>query len=562
MLNLLHIENIAVIEKTDISFGPGLNVLTGETGAGKSIIIDSLGFLLGNRADRDLIRNGAPYALVSAEISDELASRWLSDNDIDSDDGIIIQRRLNPDGRSSARVCGVPVTATQLKELGEIIVDIYGQNDGRQLLDEKKHIKYLDSYADSEALLSQYRAEYKKYRDIISEIKNLSQLNADRERLYDDLSYRIRELEKAELKSGEYDSITERIDLLRNSEKLTEALNAASAALSDSESGALSACSNAEYFASKACNITGDVSKALEDIRNAESLLSDANEILSDYLDALEFSPGEYDMLESRLSSLNRLRRKYNRDEDGLIEYLSECRVKLSQLDDTDERLNRLEAELKKQKKICLDYCGRITDIRKRSASVLSAEITGELRDLSMPSAVFEVEITPLENGRDFDKDGADTVRFKISANAGEKPGPVNKIASGGELSRIMLGMKNVFSRRETNGTIIFDEIDTGVSGIAAQRVAEKLYSVSSGKQVLCVSHLPQIASMADTQFYIHKSEENGKTRTMVDELDFSGRMSEIARLYGGANITELTLNAAGEQLLYAGEYKKKINNS
>ena len=559
MLNELHIENIAVIERADISFAPGLNVLTGETGAGKSIVIDSIGAVLGERVSRELVRRGAERAVVTAsfDLSDEL-ERFLRDNEIDAEDELILQRRIGADGKSSCRVCGVPVSALQLKELAALLVDIHGQNDGRQLMDERRHLSYLDRFGVSEDLRREYSAAYGRFCAVRDQIESLRLDEEEKERLRDRLQYRVEELEKAELKSGEYDQITARLALLRNSEKLTEAIDNACALLYDGDDNAVSLAQNAENYAQRAASFAPELDGSVKSIREAVFSLTDAAETLRDLRESLDFSAEEYDLLEGRLSLLNKLQRKFGADEEGLIAMLEESRRKLEEIESADEIIARLERELEKEKSSCAAKAAALSAERKKAAGILQRRIVEELRELSMPSVRFAVAFSPVENDEGFNADGCDQVRFLMSANAGEELGRISRIASGGELSRIMLAMKNVFAENDTVPTMIFDEIDTGVSGIAAQRVAEKLYSVSRGKQVMCVTHLPQIAAMADTHFLIAKSERDGRTYTSVTPLDRRGRAEEIARLHGGDNITALTIASAEEQLSAGESFKER----
>ena len=559
MLNELHIENIAVIEKADISFTPGLNVLTGETGAGKSIVIDSIGAVLGDRVSRELVRRGTKRAVVTAsfDMNAEIEA-FLSENEIDAEDELVLQRRIGADGKSSCRVCGVPVTAVQLRDLASLLVDIHGQNDGRQLTDEHRHLGYLDRFGVAEDLRSEYAAAFARFRAIKEQIEALRLDEEEKDRLRDRLLYRIEELEKAAIRSGEYEEISSRLTLLRNSEKLTEAIDNACALLYDGDENAVSLAQNAANFAQRASSFAPELEKSVESIRNAVFSLTDTAETLRDMREALDFSPEEFDRLETRLSLLNKLQRKYNSDEEGLIALLEESRRRLEEIDSADESIARLESELDRERKCCLSLSDALSGARKAAAERLQRRIVEELRELSMPSVRFLVEFSPVENEEGFNASGADQVRFLMSANAGEEPGRISRIASGGELSRIMLAMKNVFAENDTVPTMIFDEIDSGVSGIAAQRIAEKLFTVSLGKQVMCVTHLPQIAAMADTHFVISKSERGGRTYTEVTPLDRSGRAAELARLHGGDHVTALTLSSAEEQLRACEAFKNR----
>ena len=556
MLNELHIENIAVIERADIRFEPGLNILTGETGAGKSIVIDAIGAVLGERVSRELVRRGAEKALVTAVFDVSGTEDWLRENEIDPEEELILQRRILSDGKSSCRICGNPVTAAQLKELAALLVDIHGQNDGRQLMDERRHMAYLDSFGELQPELEAYRKEYRQYRTLRKELEQLNMDQVEKERLSESLRYQIAELERAELKAGEKDSLVARRDLLRNSEKLTEALDEALRLLYANEDNAVSMAENAEYYAGKAAALVPELEGTVASIHEAAFSLSDAAETLRDFRENLDFSPEEYDRLEERISLLNKLERKYSRDEESLIAYLDECREKLDRIEYADERSAKLRRELEEQKKQCRRAAKVLREKRQAAAKELQDRIVRELRELNMPSVRFAVEFAPLEGEPGFDSNGADQIRFLMSANAGEELGRISRIASGGELSRIMLAMKNVFAEHDPVATMIFDEIDTGVSGIAAQRVGEKLYSVSRGKQVLCVTHLPQIAAMADSHYLIAKEERNGRTYTDVTKLDREGQRMELARLHGGDNVTITTLASAEEQLEAAERFK------
>ena len=558
MLTELHIENIAVIERADISFGAGLNVLCGETGSGKSIIIDSLNAVLGSRTSRELVRHGAEKALVTAVFDAGAALPWLEENDIPCDGEVILQRRITAEGKTSSRVCGVPVTASQLRELATLLVDIHGQNDGLRLLDEKSHLAFLDSFGRTDSALDAFRSEYQHFREILKEIQDLSMDEEEKVRLSDSLRFRIDELEKAALKEGEYDTLTARRDLLHNSEKLRDALDAALSILSETDESAEPAVQNAQYYADRAARLAPELEEAASSLRQAAFHLADASEAMRDFRDSLDFSPEEYDSIESRIALIDRLSRKYGREESGLIVMLEDSRKKLQDIEFSEDKIELLNKELLQQQGRCAEKGRELTKQRKAAAKTLEKRIITELQELNMPSVRFAVEFKPFGGKYGFGPDGADEIRFLMSANAGEELGRISKIASGGELSRIMLALKNVFAEHDSVQTMVFDEIDTGVSGISAQRVAEKLYMVSRNRQVMCVSHLPQIAAMADNQYLVSKTEKDSRTYTQITLLDTEGRKREIARLYGGDNITETTLAAAAEQLLADNHYKKR----
>ena len=554
MLTELHIENIAVIERADIEPGPGLNVLTGETGAGKSIVIDSLEAVLGARASRELVRTGAERASVTAAFTTDGAEDWLSENELDEDDGLVIRRRVNADGKSSAQVNGTPVSAAELRTLGSRLLDIHGQNDGRQLMDETRHRDYLDSFAGLAPELERHRELYAAYREAASALKKLEMTEAERR----EREFRMTadELTAANIRPGEEEQLTARRELLRNSEKLTEALDAAYAALYGEDGSASELAGEASGWAQRAADMAPELDEAVAEIESARASIEDAAERLRDFRESLDFSPGEYDALETRLSQLRRLEKKYGTDESGLADLLERAKQGLEELDSSDEKRRELEAELAKRKKAAYNSAKELSKLRKAAGEELRQRIEAGLKELSMPSVRFETELTPLGGEPGFDETGMDEVRFLMSANAGETPGRISKIASGGELARIMLVMKDVLSERDGVPAMVFDEIDEGVSGIAAQRVAEKLARLARKKQVICVTHLPQIAAMADTHFRIAKTERDGRTYTQVTPLDREGRIRELARLHGGENVTETTLASAAEQLDAASNYK------
>ncbi len=556
MLNELHIENIAVIEKADISFSRGLNILTGETGAGKSIVIDSIGAVLGERVSRELVRRGAERGVVTAAFDVDGCEEWLRENEIEAEDELIIQRRISADGKSGCRVCGSPVSTSQLKELAALLVDIHGQNDGRQLMDERRHREYLDRFGTDPAALERYRVIYRHYREIKNELSSLEMDEIEKARMSDSLRYQIEELERAGLKAGEYDSLCARRDLLRNAEKLSESLDSAIAMLSGEDDNAISLTQNAAWYVDKAAAYAPELENTAETLNAAAFNLSDAVESLRDFRESLDFSPGEYDALETRIVLINKLQRKYARDEDALITYLDECREKLDNIQYAEERSEKLKKQLTAAEEQCRKEASKLSSVRREAAKLLEDRISGELKALNMPSVRFKVDFAPVEAAQGFDAHGCDEIRFLMSANAGEELGRISRIASGGELSRIMLALKNVFAEKDPVATMIFDEIDTGVSGIAAQRVGEKLYSVSLGKQVMCVTHLPQIAAMADQHYLIQKEERGGRTYTDVLPLDREGRRQELARLHGGDHITETTLKSAEEQLAACERFK------
>ena len=560
MLRSLHIENIAVVERADVQFREGLNVLTGETGAGKSIVIDALYAVTGGRTSRELVRSGADKCLAAAVFDADAAMAWCGENGVEPEDGVlVVQRSITADGRGACRVNGVPVAASQLRSLGALLVDIHGQNDGRQLLDEGRHIDYLDAFAADDKELAAYKTAYEAYLANEREIERLTMDDDSRRRLAESLTYRVQELEKAALRAGVEAELEERSALLRNGEKLREAAEGAFTALYGDEQSAVDLTGSARGWLSRAKGWSQGLAEADKLLAEAEALLQDAAEHVRDVQDSLDFSPEEFDRVEGRLALLRRLEKKFNcADEAELIALYDESAKRLAEIEYGGEALERLYEKRAALEKNCRAAAEKLTHARQKAAQELAKRVVQELRDLSMPSVRFVTDMGPLAGKPGFGPRGADEVRFLMSANAGEEPGRIAKIASGGELSRIMLALKTVFGRNDPVPTAVFDEIDTGVSGVAASRVGEKLALTGRHKQVLCVSHLPQIAAMADSQYLIEKSERDGRTYTTVTELDRAGRRREIARLTGGDNITETTTASAEEQLAAADAWKQK----
>ena len=560
MLRSLHIENIAVVERADVQFREGLNVLTGETGAGKSIIIDALYAVTGGRTSRELVRTGADRALAAAVFDADAAMDWCGENGVEPEDGtLIVQRTVSADGKGGCRVNGVPVTAAQLRALGALLVDIHGQNDGRQLLDESRHLAYLDAFAGDGAAMDAYRRAYGAWQDNEKQIRRLSLDDESRRRLAESLAYRVQELEKAQLKAGEEAQLEERSALLRNGEKLREAAEGAFTALYGDEQSAVDLTGSARGWLSRAKGWSQDLAEADRLLEEAQALLQDAAEHVRDVQDSLDFSPEEFDRVESRLAQLRRLEKKFSvADEAELIQLYEQSAARLAEIEDGDDMLQDLIRRRAGLEKDCRAAAAVLTKERAAAGKALAQRVERELKELSMPSVRFVTELTAVTAPPGFGPAGADEVRFLMSANAGQEPGRIARIASGGELSRIMLALKTVFGPNDPVPTAVFDEIDTGVSGVAASRVGEKLALTGMHRQVLCVSHLAQIAAMADSQYLIEKSERGGRTYTTVTELDRPGRAREIARLTGGDNITQTTTASAQEQLAAADAWKEK----
>ncbi|MBE6919008.1 MAG: DNA repair protein RecN [Ruminococcaceae bacterium] len=556
MLQLLHIENIAIIERADITFEAGFNALTGETGAGKSIVIDSMSAVLGQRASRELIRTGAGKAFVSACFTD-ISPALMEELGIEPDEELLLQREIHADGKNVCRVNGRPFTVTQLRALGNRLLNIHGQHDGQQLLDEEQHLMYLDAFGRMDGLLEQYRAAYEDLQSVTRQIRSLQMDEAEKARRMDTLRYQIDELERARLQSGEEDELMSRRNFLRNSEKFISAVEGAHFSLNgdDGSYGALSLVRQAQDFLAPIRMLDDTYAQLYARFDQLYSELYDLAETISDQRDSFDFSPNELDDVESRLDQLYRLKKKYGPTVEDMIAYLERCRGELEQIEYAGDTLLQLEKQQQKARKAAQAAAQALSDARKAASAELEKQILRELQQLDMGKIRFSVAF----EAQELAENGMDSVRFLMSANLGEELRPIHKIASGGELARIMLAMKNVLSEQDQVGTMVFDEVDTGVSGRAAQKVAEKMARISRKKQVLCVTHLPQLAAMADTHFSVEKGEANGRTYTKVLQLDRQQRREELARLTGGAHVSEVMLSGAEELLLGAETFKKSL---
>ncbi len=560
MLEVLHIENIAVIEEADIQFRPGFNALTGETGAGKSIVIDAMGAVLGGRTSRELIRTGANKAFVSASFSGVSPNLpGLVENGIapEEDGMLLLQREIGADGKNLCRANGRPITVAQLRRIGGELLNIHGQHDGQQLLDEEQHGVYLDRFGKTETVLAAYQAEYRAVEALRSQMRSLRMDEAEKARRVDSLRFQIDELERAELAPGEEEELNARRSLLRNGEKYLSALSGADYCLSggDDSAGAVNQLRDAEEALSPIRTLSDDLGELYKRLEELRCEVYDLAEIIRDKRTEFDFSPAELDAVESRADQLYRLKKKYGATVEECLAYLNRCRAELDAIETADDTLLRLEQKLKKAEKATLAAGAALTKARREAAKILETRIQSELRELDMGKVRLSIVFAEKEPAAD----GCDVIRFLMSANAGEDLRPIAKIASGGELARIMLALKNVLAEQEAIGTLVFDEVDTGVSGRAAQKVAEKLAQVSRRKQVLCVTHLPQLAAMADTHFSVEKGERNGRTYTEVVLLDREQRKTELARITGGTKVTETLLESAGELLDGAEAYRREL---
>lgn len=562
MLSLLHIENIAVIEQAEIQFDNGFNVLTGETGAGKSIVIDAIGAVLGERTSRDLIRTGARAARVEAVFAQLPALPWFEENGVAPDENgeLLLQRELHPDGKNVCRAGGRLLTVSQLRTLGQQLLNIHGQHEGQLLLDEERHLGYLDRFGALEELRSDFRLSYDAVAALRREISALQMDEAERARRIDSLNYQIAELDRANLKAGEEEVLLARRDLLRNAEKLIDAVQSAHYALSGDEDsqGAVALIGDAEYALGGVRRVSDELDGLTSKIAELRFAADDLAEQVRDLRDSFDFSPGELDEVESRLDIIFRLRKKYGNTVEEMLEYLERCRSELEQIQDSGDTLLRLEQKMDQARKTALEKGRILSERRKQAAVTLQERIQTELAQLDMPKVRFSVEFSDKECQDGMDATGLDQVRFLMSANVGEALKPIARVASGGELARVMLALKSVLAENDDVSTLIFDEVDTGVSGRAARKVAEKMADIASSKQVLCVTHLPQIAAMADTHFSVEKGERDGRTFTQVERLTPERRREELARLTGGAAVTPIQLESAGQLLKEAQNYRDR----
>lgn len=558
MLCELQIENIAIIKKSVINFEKGFNVMTGETGAGKSIIIDSLNAVLGVRTSRELIRTECDSAFVSAlfyENSTEICA-VLKDMDLPfSEDGeLLIQRRLYADGRNQCKINGMTVTVSAVRQVAKNLVNIHGQSDNQMLLSPEYHCAYIDKLAENVNEFAAYQTAYAEYLTANQKLQSLNTNENEKLRRLDILNYQIEELENADIREGEIADIEERLSHLRNAEYITDALQRAHMYLNGEEDmgGAVSLSFDAASALENIAQFSEEYNEMCGQIREAAYTLSANCDDLRDRLFSDAYDPKEIDVLEERLDTLYTLKKKYGDSEQEMLAFLENAKEERDTIEMSDEIKAKLLLTVQKKYDTAMQAAMLLHETRVRAADAFCKNVASQLCFLDMPSVRFTVQS---ETG-ELTENGIDMIEFLLSANAGEEPKPLAKIASGGELSRIMLAIKSVLAEKDAIGTLIFDEIDTGVSGRAAQKIAIKLKQVSKNHQVICVTHLAQIAAFGDTHMLIEKAEHDGQTFTQVQPLDFIGRKHELARILGGLTVTELQLQSA-EELLRAAENEK-----
>lgn len=557
MLSNLKISNIAIIKEAVIDFDNGLNVLTGETGAGKSIIIDAINAILGERTSRELIRTGSNYAEVSAffeNINSDVIS-VLNEFGIENeeDNSLLVSRKISLDGKNTCKINGASVTVSMLKKIGQALINVHGQMDNHNLLNEELHYTYIDSFAENNEILEEYINAYNDYCACKKRFDNLIVNESEKARKIDLLSYQIKEIEDAYVKIGEWAELEKRKKVLQNAEQLLALVNNAVEIINgnDNFSGVADMLNSASNSLVKASAYDETLNNVSDVISEMSYNIADCASELNSFLYSLDIDPNELDIIEERLDVLFRLSKKYGQNETEILEFLENAQKELEEITFSDKLKEELEIELNEKYEIMDKASRKLSANRQKFGENFIENVKNELSFLDMASISFKI----VQNRKTFDETGADEIYFLISANAGEEPKPLSKIASGGELSRIMLAIKNVLASKDNIQTLIFDEVDTGVSGRAAQKIGIKLKEVSKNRQVLCVTHLAQIACFADNHFLISKSESENKTYTKVENLDKNGRIHELARIIGGIESSQLSLNTAAEMIENAKKY-------
>lgn len=547
MLRTLDIENIAVIEKASVNFSDGLNVLTGETGAGKSIVVDSINAIMGERTSKELVRHNTDYGFVSAYFDD--ISKSIYDKlrelgiEIDEENSLLLSRKISSNGKSLCKVNGKTVTVSMLKEISSLLVNVHGQHDSQALLNPDLQYTYIDMLLNDKSVLYDYKNSFKKLIGVRRKLKSLANDESNKEKQLEILNFQIDELEAADIKIGEREELTKKRELIQKSEDIIKALNLAVSTINgdDENTGVEQACNDVSRMLFK-YDETKEIFDVFNDINDKLELAKDKAEML---LMSIDFSPEEIEMIDERLDLYYKFSNKYGKNEEEMLAFLENAKQKRNSILFADEELDRLNKEYDGLLNETVGLAEKLSSERKKVASDFEKNVKNELSFLDMPKMQFFVNF---DKGN-LSSTGFDKIEFMISANPGEPPKSLSKVASGGELSRIMLAIKSIISYNDTIGTLIFDEIDTGVSGRASQKIGLKLKYVSKNTQVICVTHSAQIASNANEHFLIQKKFENDKTYTSVTPLDFEGRKSELARIMGGLEITDTLLQSAEELL-------------
>ena len=551
MLKTLVIENIAVIKKAQIEFTSGLNVFTGETGAGKSIVVDSINAILGERTSRELVRAGSDNAFVNAyfeDINDDVKLK-LNEYDIpiEEDGTLLLSRKISAGGKSVCRVNGLPVTVGILKDIGTHLVNIHGQHDSQALLNPDFHYKFVDAYADCDELLAEYKESFKSFLNIRRQLKSLTSDADERDKQSEILDYQIKELRDADIKVGEWEELKHRKSVILNSQAILNALNTLLGAVNgdDENQGIQSVLSSSDKEITALLDADTQLKPIKEKLDSAEDLLESIKDLISDKIESLDFQPDELDKIEERLDILYTFSNKYGETEQDMLYYLADAERKRALFDNSEQDLERLNAEYDSSLEKTQSLALKLSEVRRKAAEKLGDEICSQLEFLDMPGVKFVIQFSK----GNLSSSGVDKIEFLIRTNPGEEPKPLAKIASGGELSRIMLAIKSIIAKSDSIATLIFDEIDTGVSGKASRKIGLKLKEVGKNAQVICVTHSAQIASAADSHFLIKKEYTDNAAFTQIMPLDFEGRKYELARIMGGLNVTESLLKSAEEML-------------
>ncbi len=555
MLLNLHIKNLILIEEEEISFSPGLNILSGETGAGKSIILGALSLALGGRAKSDVIRDDKHDALVEATFSaSPEVSALLESYDIETGDEVVLTRKISGE-KSVARINGETVPAGRLREVGALLIDIYGQHEHQSLLKKSRHLELLDAFMGekAEGLMAKLKDAYKKYSDAKKELLEADVDESERLRELSFLEHEVAEITGAELKSGEDEAVEEEYRRLSSAEKISQALSDAYGEISG---GAADGISRALRDVSEVSQLDGGLSDIVSALSDAESIISDASRSLSAYISDMERDAGRFAEVESRLNTLNLLKSKYGRTIDDVIKSGEEKSARMEKLLDHDEYIKKLKDELAALESDVDRLSAELSKMRQEAAATLCEAVSESLNELQFLDARFTMEFT---RRADYSANGYDEAEFMISANPGEPVRPLSAIASGGELSRVMLAIKTILAKKDTIDTLIFDEIDAGISGRTAQAVSEKIYLVARERQVICITHLPQIAAMADHHYLIEKSAVDGGTISSIQSLYGDETVAELSRMLGGAEITEVTMENARQLKSQAAELKNSL---
>lgn len=551
MLKEIFIENLAVIKQAVIPFSDGLNIFTGETGAGKSILINGINAVLGQRSTKDIVRSGCNKAVVTALFTDIAANvkEKLDEFGVSyEDDEISITREINADGGSVARINGRTTSVSVLKELGSLLINIHGQHDNQILMDSEKHIKILDSFGGDDTLLTEYKESFKQLQQTARKLKELKNRETEKAERLRSLNEIIEEMRELELEEGEDEALEKEYETAQNAEQIISSLNMCVQLLSGEESASdliLKAESELEDLSD-----SSPYSELYERLSAAEIEISDIADELTAITDKIEIDGQRVEYLRQRISKINHLKRKYMCDCSQLIDMYNNALEETGSLESSSDEIKKLNEEKEDLLKVVTERAKTLSKFREETARKFVSRVTEELTFLNMPNVILDVKH---EKGK-LTVNGMDTMEFLISANKGEEPKPISRIASGGELSRIMLALKSVIADKDSIPTMIFDEIDTGVSGKAAQKIGIKLKSIGKVRQVICVTHLSQIAVMADNHLMIEKKTDNERTETSVYQLDFKGRTAEIARIMGGENPSQLMLKTAEEELIKAKE--------